>query len=155
MKDAFGWIERVIPTRTLEDNILAIKYALSIIAQNLRKLDSERVTFLESILTPSDSSLPVPAVFYQRVWNAVTSLFMPQRSNLSLTGLIADDAANDWTAFTPYYSTVSDHGVQEPQKLELDFTGAGVTVTTGLAKTIIDIPGGGGSGGDSFLEWAL
>ena len=102
MKDAFGWINKLEngPTKT----------ALIILAQNLMKLDTDRITALEEVV-------PGPT--------------------------------------TAFYQTVSDEGSPLAQEPELDFQGAGVTVIPGLGKTVVQISGGGGSGGDSFLEWTM
>ena len=43
-----------------------------------------------------------------------------------------------------FYQIVQDEGVALPQQIILDFQGAGVTVTNGVGKTIVTIPGGGG-----------
>lgn len=50
MKDAFGWIEKI--------KDIDVKTALRIISQNLRKLDSNRVTHLETLATPTGSRSP-------------------------------------------------------------------------------------------------
>lgn len=50
---------------------------------------------------------------------------------------------------------IEDEGVAVAQRSALDFVGAGVTVTDGGTKTIVTIPGGGGSLDDIIALEAL
>jgi len=50
-----------------------------------------------------------------------------------------------YPAIESAYETVQDEGSALPQQTILDFQGAGVTVTDGGTKTIVTIPGGGGT----------
>jgi uncharacterized protein (TIGR02145 family) len=48
------------------------------------------------------------------------------------------------------YSIIEENGSPLPQQNTINFTGAGVTVTDNSGKTVVNIPGGGGSGGGSI-----
>jgi hypothetical protein len=53
---------------------------------------------------------------------------------------------------TSFGHVIEDEGVPLPQRADLNFVGAGVTVTDSGGKTVVTIPGGGGGGGGGFDE---
>jgi hypothetical protein len=49
-----------------------------------------------------------------------------------------------------YYQQVQDEGIDLPQRYRINFIGAGVTVIDAGEKTVVTIPGGGGSSDDAL-----
>lgn len=61
-------------------------------------------------------------------------------TNLSMSGTTLNAAAG-----AGGYSTIEDEGVSLTQRTTMNFVGAGVTATDAGGKTVVTIPGGGGS----------
>ncbi len=111
MKDAFGWIQKI--------KDLAAKNALSIISENLRKLDSQRLSLIEEILGGGSSGAD-PAVYYQTIYKDGNPV--PQRGILDLGGmLINDEAGLNRTLATAYYNNISSGAFSATQAPELRF----------------------------------
>lgn len=51
------------------------------------------------------------------------------------------------------YTTIEDEGVPLTQRTTINFVGAGVTSTDSGGKTVVTIPGGGGSSGSTTLTF--
>ncbi len=80
---------------------------------------------------------------------------LTQRGNLNFvgSGVVASDGIEDTTTVTITqatpdgvgYDEIQDEGSPLAKEPAIDFVGAGVTATAGTGKTIVTIPGGGGS----------
>ncbi len=79
---------------------------------------------------------------------------LTQRGNLNFVGagVVASDGIEDTTTVTISgasdgvgYDEIQDEGTPLAKEPAIDFQGAGVTATAGTGKTIVTIPGGGGS----------
>ena len=57
------------------------------------------------------------------------------------------------TAASSGYLTVEDEGTPLAQRTTINFVGAGVTSTDSAGKTVVTIPGGGGSSGSTTLTF--